>query len=99
VRLAEWIDWPAFEGRWGALLDDRRGAPNIVCLLAGIQDLKHVYKLSDEGVVRWWVENPDFRYFIGNVVLAGCGLQLHLRKPLPYLRRHPFLRHFLGTLR
>lgn len=66
VRLSELIDWPVFEEQWGALFEDRRGAPALPTrLIAGMQYLKHTYKLSDEDVVRRWVENPYFQYFCG----------------------------------
>lgn len=66
VRLSELIDWPVFESQWGALFEDKRGAPALPTrLIAGLQYLKHTYKLSDEDVVRRWVENPYFQYFCG----------------------------------
>ena len=68
VRLSELIDWPVFESQWGVLFEDRRGAPALPTrLITGLQYLKHTYKLSDEDVVRRWVENPYFQYFCGEV--------------------------------
>ena len=66
VRLAELIDWEVFDREWGELFSDKRGAPAIATrLIAGLHYLKHTYKLSDEDVVRRWVENPYWQYFCG----------------------------------
>ena len=66
VRLATLIDWDAFDRHWGELFSDTRGAPAISTrLIAGLHYLKHLYKLSDEDVVRRWVENPYWQHFCG----------------------------------
>lgn len=66
VKLAEAMDWEVFDREWGALYEDRKGAPALrTRLVAGLQYLKHIYKLSDEQVVARWVENPYFQYFCG----------------------------------
>ena len=66
VRLAELIDWEEFDRQWGPLFSDKRGAPAIPTrLIAGLHYLKHLYKLSDEEVVRRWVENVYWQYFCG----------------------------------
>ena len=66
VRLAEIIDWDAIDGRFGALYEDRKGRPGIPTrMMAGFLYLKHTQKLSDEEVVRRWVENPYMQYFCG----------------------------------
>ena len=66
VRLADTLDWSAFEEQWGLLFEDKRGAPALPTrMVAGLQYLKHIYKLSDEDVVRRWVENPYYQYFCG----------------------------------
>ena len=59
VQLAALIDWEVFDRQWGSLFSQTRGAPAISTrLIAGLHYLKHLYKLSDEEVVRRWVENP-----------------------------------------
>ena len=66
ARLAEQIDWPVFEQRWGALFESTRGRPAIATrLIAGLHYLKHAYDLSDEAVVERWVENPYWQHFCG----------------------------------
>jgi hypothetical protein len=41
----------------------RPGGP--IRLMAGVHYLKHVFGLSDEAVVKGWVENPYWQYFCG----------------------------------
>ena len=66
VQLAALIDWEVFDRQWGSLFSQTRGAPAISTrLIAGLHYLKHLYKLSDEEVVRRWVENPYHQYFCG----------------------------------
>jgi len=66
VRLAALIDWEEFDREWGALFSQTQGAPALPTrLIAGLHYLKHLYKLSDEEVVRRWVENPYQQYFCG----------------------------------
>ncbi len=66
VRLTEVIDWDAIAKRFGELYMDRKGRPGIPTrLMAGLLYLKHTLKLSDEDVVRRWVENPYWQYFCG----------------------------------
>ena len=66
VRLAELIDWEEFDRQWGPLFSDKRGAPAIPTrLIAGLHYLKQIYKLSDEEVVRRWVENIYWQHFCG----------------------------------
>ena len=62
VRLAGLIDWEEFDRQWGPLFSEKRGAPAIPTrLIAGLHYVKHLYQLSDEQVVRRWVENPYWR--------------------------------------
>ena len=60
------IDWEEFDRQWGPLFSEKRGAPAIPTrLIAGLHYLKHLYMLSDEEVVRRWVENVDWQHFCG----------------------------------
>jgi len=64
-RLANKIDWSAFEVRFGPLYSDE-GRPAIpVRLMVGLHYLKHLFNESDESVVARWVENPYWQYFCG----------------------------------
>lgn len=66
VRLAQQIDWVAFEREFGALYADGIGSPGVPTrLLVGLHYLKHAYHESDESVLEKWVENPYWQYFCG----------------------------------
>lgn len=65
VRLAQAIDWPVLEERFGAVYSDGPGMPPLPTrLMAGLAILKHTFDLSDEELCVRWVENPYFQYFI-----------------------------------
>jgi IS5 family transposase len=67
-RLADLIDWSVFDTEFGSLYCPDNGCPaKATRLMVGLQCLKHVYGVSDEAVVRRWVENPYWQYFCGAV--------------------------------
>jgi transposase, IS5 family len=66
VKLERLIDWKTFEARWSLLFESttgRRALPTR--LMASLLYLKHMYKLSDEEVVKRWSENPYWQHFSG----------------------------------
>jgi IS5 family transposase len=64
-RLGEKINWSALVDEFGALYSEH-GRPGIpIRLMAGLHYLKHAFGLSDEVVVKSWVENPYWQYFCG----------------------------------
>ncbi len=64
--LADLIDWSRFDSEFGTLYCPDNGCPaKATRLMVGLQYLKHMYGLSDEAVVRRWVENPYWQYFCG----------------------------------
>ena len=66
VRLAQMIDWPVLEARFGSVYSDGPGMPPLPTrLMAGLAILKHTFDLSDEEVCARWVENPYFQYLCG----------------------------------
>lgn len=66
VRLAQAIDWPVLEERFGAVYSDGAGMPPLPTrLMAGLAILKHTFNLSDEELCARWVENPYFQYLTG----------------------------------
>jgi len=66
VRLAQTIDWPVLEERFGAVYSDGPGMPPLPTrLMAGLAILKHTFDLSDEELCARWVENPYFQYLCG----------------------------------
>ena len=66
VRLADAIDWPHLEARFGEVYSDGPGMPPLPTrLMAGLAILKHTFDLSDDEVCARWVENPYFQYLCG----------------------------------
>jgi IS5 family transposase len=66
VRLAGLIDWQLLGGKLDEVYTDGPGQPPLPTrLMAGLAILKHSFNLSDEELVRRWVENPYFQYFCG----------------------------------
>lgn len=64
-RLAGLIDWGVFEEELGKLYSEE-GRPGIpLRLMVGLTYLGHAFGISDEEVVRRWVENPYWQYFCG----------------------------------
>ena len=66
IKLANQIDWEAFDRRFGEHYCEDNGAPaKPTRLMVGLHYLKHTYNESDESVVARWVENPYWQYFCG----------------------------------
>ena len=66
VRLAQTIDWPMLEERFGAVYSNGPGMPPLPTrLMTGLAILKHTFDLSDEELCARWVENPYFQYLTG----------------------------------
>jgi IS5 family transposase len=66
VKLAELIDWPAFEQAWGPKFESTTGRPALPTrLMAALLYLKHAFAESDEDVVERWKENPYWQHFSG----------------------------------
>lgn len=60
------VNWRTLEENFADKFVAEVGAPaKPVRLVTGIMILQHMYGLSDEGVVRGWVENPYWQYFCG----------------------------------
>jgi IS5 family transposase len=63
--LGEKINWSELIDEFGALYSEH-GRPGVpIRLMAGLHYLKHAFGLSDEVVVKSWVENPYWQYFCG----------------------------------
>lgn len=68
-RLAERIPWDDLTKEFGRLYVPDLGRPGIpIRLMAGLHLLKHTYGLSDEDVVKGWIENPYWQHFCGEVM-------------------------------
>ena len=69
VQLAETIEWPSFEEKFGRAVKASGGRPALPTrLMVGLHYLKALYDESDESVVSKWVENPYWQYFCGEQV-------------------------------
>jgi IS5 family transposase len=59
VALAGLIDWEVVEREGSGFVRSTTGRPaTSPRLVAGLLDLRHAFRLSDEAVVARWVENP-----------------------------------------
>lgn len=66
VKLADLIDWSAFEQSWSGLFPSKRGRPATPTrLIAGLLYLQHTQGCSDEALLWTWIENPYMQYFCG----------------------------------
>lgn len=66
VKLTRQIDWRTLDERFGANYSEGMGRPAISTrLMVSLHYLKYTHDLSDEAVVRGWVENPYWQYLSG----------------------------------
>lgn len=64
--LASIVKWDILEMEFSSLFDANDGREaKPVRLITGLMILQHMYRLSDEGVVARWVENPYWQFFCG----------------------------------
>ena len=70
VVLADMIDWTAIEAVTTASFAGGPGRPPLSSrLIAGLLYLEHAFKLSDEQVVAFWLENAYWQVFTGETYL------------------------------
>lgn len=68
VKLAQAIDWRSFDEQFGVSYSSGTGRPGISTrLMVALHYLKYTHDLSDEAVLRGWVENPYWQYLSGMV--------------------------------
>ena len=66
VKLAQSIDWANFDEQFGVSYSPKTGRPGISTrLMVALHYLKYTHDLSDEAVLRQWVENPYWQYLSG----------------------------------
>ena len=66
VQLSDCIDWESFVNKFGAYFYEQKGRPGLpVRLVVGLTYLKYLYNLSDENVVKHFLESPYMQYFCG----------------------------------
>ena len=70
VKLADAVDWEAFEKDLQPHFSGEGRAAKPVRLMVGLQYLKYAFDHSDDSVVATWVENPYWQYFCGEVFFA-----------------------------
>ena len=64
--IAQKINWKFFEDEFGEFYSEGTGRPaSTIRLMVGIHYLKSAYNLSDEDVVKAFIENPYHQYFLG----------------------------------
>ena len=65
--LGEKIDWDYFEREFQQYYKSKKVGqpPKPIRLLVGLLMLQHMFKESDEHVVKKWVENPYWQHFCG----------------------------------
>ncbi|MEK0161898.1 IS5 family transposase [Pseudoalteromonas piscicida] len=73
VKLAKLIDWQRLEVEFKQHYGDKGAGAKPIRLLAGLEYLKQIHKLSDENTVAMWCENPYWQYF--------CGMQFFTHEP------------------
>ena len=70
ILLADMIDWNAIDGVTSPSFSSGRGRPPLRSrLIAGLLYLEHAFKLSDEQVVAFWLENAYWQVFTGETYL------------------------------
>lgn len=65
VLLADQMPWHEFDQHYQDLYSDTGMPGKPIRLMVGLIILKQLKNLSDEEVVKQWVQNPYFQYFCG----------------------------------
>src|SRR5215469_14621389 len=66
VHLAALMQWERFDEAYAAFYCQDNGAPGLPPrLMVGLYYLKYTFNLSDEELIKRWLENPYWQYFCG----------------------------------
>ena len=66
IKLSNYIHWEEMEKEFATLFKAGRGhPPKPIRLMVGLLMLQNIFNLSDDQVVRRWVENPYWQFFCG----------------------------------
>ena len=66
ILLGKAIDWEHFCERFGESFHKSQGRPGLPTrLMVGLTYLKYLHNLSDEKVIKQWLQNPYWQYFCG----------------------------------
>ena len=69
-HLSTLINWSSLDEKFALLFESPHGTPATPTrLIVGLFYLKAIYNVSDEDLVRRWVENPYWQYFCGGQYL------------------------------
>jgi len=64
--LAKSLSWKYLEREFDGFFTEKIGAPaKPTRLVVGILMLQHMYNLSDNQVIKGWIENPYWQFFCG----------------------------------
>ena len=79
VLLAEKINWPFFDDKFGRDFSDDNGRPALrTRLMVGLQYLKYIYNESNEDVVKRFLGNPYWQFFAATSILSmTCHVNRH----------------------
>jgi len=65
------VNWGQFARPFGKCYAEELGRPALATrLVGGLHYLQYLYKVSDEGVVASWVENPEWQDVCGAEYLS-----------------------------
>ena len=79
-QLSGLIPWDELETEFATIFDDKKavGRPaSPVRLIVGLLLLQHMHNLSDERVVRMWVETPTGNIFVAMITCNGSSQLIH----------------------
>ena len=80
LKLSKAIPWDLLEAEFASLYSNGPGQPPIPIRLAtGLMILQHMFNVSDERVVEYWVENPTGRLFADTILSNGSFLFIQHR--------------------
>ena len=66
IILGKVIDWKYFCKKFGESFHERQGRPGLPTrLIVGLTYLKYLHNLSDEKVIKQFLQNPYWQYFCG----------------------------------
>ena len=66
VILSKHIHWKGFDKSFASQFHLEKGRPgHLTRLMLGLHYLKHIYNLSDEKLLLFYPENPQWQYFCG----------------------------------
>ena len=66
VKLSKAVNWEELDKKFGVTFCENNGRPGIPTrLMTALHYLKFIHNLSDEAVIKGWIENPYWQYFSG----------------------------------